>query len=130
SAGGQLALVPAPTASVPLRLAASVGGVLDLETTIEQDLGDGVVLTFLDGEDPASHSPISRVPIGVPTLIVHGTADDAIPVSQADDYVVRATEAGDTVITLRLEGEDHMAPVRPTSETWPLIRARLLDALD
>src|SRR5690606_28862460 len=98
-------------------------------TTIAQYLGDGVVLAFLDGEDPISHSPIRRVPIGSPTLIVHGTDDATIPVSQADDYSAAATAAGDTVIVRRLDGADHSTPVRPTSATWPVVRTALLDAL-
>ena len=40
-------------------------------------------------------SPIERLPLGVPQLVVHGDADDVVPISIARGYAERAAAAGD-----------------------------------
>ena len=127
SAGGQLALWAAaagagrpgaPTGAV------SLGGVVDLDRAHALRLGDGVVERYLGGtpaERPdayADASPRARLPLGVPTLLVHGGADDIVPASLSEDVAAAAVAAGDDV-TLRVRpGDDHFVLTEPGSPAW------------
>jgi acetyl esterase/lipase len=116
SAGGQLAFWAAggrEHAKVSLSAVVSLAGVLDLESADRLGLGGDAVSRFLGGhwEDrPTTYqqaSPASLLPLGIPQLLVHGTADEVIPPSMSDEYEVRARENGDPVTQLRLDGVDH-----------------------
>ena len=41
----------------------------------------------------ASASPAALAPIGVPQLLVHGSDDDVVPVSQSREHAARDPEA-------------------------------------
>ena len=115
SAGGQLAAwlaarpglppdAPGAHPRVTLRGAVSQAGVLDLVDAAERGLGQGAVVDLLGGPPDAVPdryalaSPIARVPIGVPVLGVHGTADDRVPVRQTERF---AAASGDRWTRLR-----------------------------
>ena len=66
----------------------------------------------------AEASPAERLPLGLPTLLVHGDRDLVVPVSMSERYVERARAAGDEVTLEVIAGEDHMAPVDPASGAW------------
>ena len=66
----------------------------------------------------AEASPAERLPLGVPTLLVHGDRDLVVPVSMSERYAARARAAGDDVTLEVIAGEDHMAPVDPASGAW------------
>ena len=102
SAGGHLALwlaarhrLPdeAPGAEPRVRPVAAIAqaAVCDLERAWRDDLGGGAVAgllgSFEDVPDRyAAASPAALAPIGVAQLLVHGSADDIVPVSQSRDY--------------------------------------------
>lgn len=103
SAGGQLALwaaarpglppgTPGSDPKVPVAAAISLGGVCDLVAGDRQALGGGAVAAFLGGsvdrypERANFSSPVARLPLGVPQLLVHGDVDDRVPVSQSIRY--------------------------------------------
>ncbi|MEZ5381683.1 MAG: alpha/beta hydrolase [Microthrixaceae bacterium] len=135
SAGGQLAVWAAarrqltddqvgaqpkvlPTATV------SLAGVLDLRAAAADDLGDGAVVDLMGGE-PIEHpdryaaaSPRGLLPLGLPTLCVHGTADQAVPVSQSESYVDAAVPLGDDATLAAIRGADHLVLIDPTAEPW------------
>jgi pimeloyl-ACP methyl ester carboxylesterase len=77
SAGGQLALL------LDGQVPAIVGqaAITDIELGIELRLGDDgtVVGRFAGGAPLDELSPIRRAPLGVPVLLVHGTADVTCP---------------------------------------------------
>lgn len=50
--------------------------------------------------EPGGHSPC-------PVLLVHGTADDVVPIAQADHLARTLTAAGGRVALLRIDGERH-----------------------
>src|SRR3954449_11803577 len=89
SAGGHLALWAATreAPAVPLAGAVSQAGVPDLRAADRDGLGDGATAEFMGGhagersEAYADASPIERVPLGIPQLLVHGEADDVVPPS-------------------------------------------------
>jgi pimeloyl-ACP methyl ester carboxylesterase len=64
----------------------------------------------------AAASPVELLPLGAPQLIVHGAADDALPVQIARDYVRAAAAAGDRVQFYELPRAGHMDYLDPNSE--------------
>jgi fermentation-respiration switch protein FrsA (DUF1100 family) len=66
----------------------------------------------------AEASPASRLPLGLPTLLVHGDGDLVVPVSMSERYAEKARAAGDDVTVAVIPGEHHMDPVDPSSRAW------------
>jgi acetyl esterase/lipase len=127
SAGGQLAFWAGrgrPEPKVSIRAAVSLAGILDLEAADRMGLGGDATARFLgghSGEQPTIYkqaSPAALVPLGIPQVLVHGTADDVVPPSMSDDYEVRAHEAGDPVTHLKLDGVDHRELIDPSGSAW------------
>jgi acetyl esterase/lipase len=140
SAGGALALwlagrhrLPAgfPGAAPRLRPAAVVAqaAVCDLVAAATDRLGAGAVQDLMGGAEPvdrpadyAAANPAALLPLGVPTLLVTGDADDMVPHGQSLAYAAAARAAGDDV-TLHVEpGAGHMAPIDPDSLLWQKTR--------
>ena len=121
---------PGAEPRVVLRGAVSQAGVLDLVDAFEQRLGRDAVRELLGGPPAAFPdryalaSPIARVPIGVPVIGVHGTADDRVPVRQTERF---AAASGDR--WTRLDGVDHFAVIDPTTAAWAACRAALEELL-
>jgi len=126
SAGGQLALWAAARREPRVRLAGVVAqaGVLDLREADRLELGEGATARFMGGhadEVPdayADASPIERVPAGVPVLVVHGEADQRVPVEMASAYADAARAAGDEVDLVLRPGDDHFVHLDPASGAW------------
>ena len=129
SAGGHLALWAAH--DEPPALVVSLAGVCDLEAGAREGIGDNAVVQFLGAEpdeDPeryAEASPIRRLPLNVPVLLIHGDADDRVPVSQSQDYLAAAQAAGDQCRLSELPGGDHFELVDPAGRAWAIVRERL-----
>ena len=127
SAGGHLALWSAH--GHPVALAVSLAGVCDLEEALTLGLGNGAVLEFLgahpDSDLYAAASPIVRLPLGVPTLLIHGEADDEVPISQSRRYHAAAIAAGDECELRELPGGGHYEVVDPGGRAWPILREHL-----
>lgn len=147
SAGGHLALWLAarsriPTTSPispheqPLALAGviSLAGVLDLRLAYELHLSNDAVVELLGGclddvpERYEAGSPAALLPLGVPQVLVHGTADEHVPIQVSQHYAAAAQAAGDTLTYFEPVGVDHFAVINATSEVWALTM-RELDAL-
>lgn len=127
SAGGQLGLWAASArADPPVRLAGVVSqaGVHDLREADRLDLGEGATAEFMGGhadEVPdryADASPVERVPAGVPLLLVHGDADQRVPVEMAHTYAEAARAAGDEVDLVVRPGDDHFVHLDVGSGAW------------
>jgi acetyl esterase/lipase len=135
SAGGQLALWaaarPGAEARVRMRGAVSLAGVLDLVAGARANLGDGACQAFLGGEPAdvperyAEASPAARLPLGLPQVLVHGSADEVVPPSQSRDYAAAARAAGDEVELVEPEGADHFDVVEPAHAAWLVVVDRL-----
>jgi dipeptidyl aminopeptidase/acylaminoacyl peptidase len=133
SAGGQLALWAAAERLVAA--AVSLAGVVDLEAAAAAGLGGDAVVEFLGGlpedvpERYAAADPLRRLPLGVPTLLVHGTADDRVPLSQSEAFLAAALACGDRCRLLTLRGADHFDPLDPRGDYWPATAAAIAGVL-
>jgi acetyl esterase/lipase len=128
SAGGQLALWagahPGGPVRVRLRAAVSLAGVVDLRRAWELNLGDGAVAKLLGGgpdevpERYADASPMVRLPLGIPQVLVHGLEDSVVPPEMSEAYVAGAVEAGDDAVFVPIPGGTHSEMVVPSSSGW------------
>ena len=127
SAGGQLALWAASARVDPaVRLAGVVSqaGVHDLVEADRLDLGEGATAEFMGGHADdvpdryADASPIERLPSGVPVLLVHGDADQRVPVELSRSYAAAARGADDEVDLVVRAGDDHFVHLDVESGAW------------
>ena len=131
SAGGHLALWSAarvgkpgvlrrPTRVQPVA-AAGLAAILDLAVAFADHAGDGAVGELLGGsptsrpERYAAASPLALLPLGVDQLILHGAADEALPIETTRQYVSAAVAAGDRVEFVAPRGAGHMDYLDPES---------------
>jgi acetyl esterase/lipase len=139
SAGGHLAVWAAsrhrlPPSSpwrradpLPVRGVVSLAGVLDLRLAEERGLGDRAVRALLGGrrrvrtERLAAADPAGLLPTGVPTVLLHGTEDVAVPVEVSRAYAGAAGAAGDPVRLHELAGVGHFELIDPLSAAWPTV---------
>ncbi len=144
SAGGHLAFwaaarrgLPAgtPGAEPSIRLAGAVAqaGVVDLREAHRLHLSRDAARALMGGPPgklPQRYdaaSPIERLPLRVPQLLVHGEADDIVPPAIAQRYHQRALEAGDPCELVMLPGVGHMEHLDPTSKAWAPVTKWLED---
>jgi acetyl esterase/lipase len=112
SAGGHLALLAAKRTGVPV---VALAAVCD-PPTWEND----AVAAFFAGKPPTPEaSPLAQAPLGVPTIVIHGTADDVVPFEQSERY---ARAAGGEASLRPLDGAGHFEPIDPKS---PEVRVTL-----
>jgi dipeptidyl aminopeptidase/acylaminoacyl peptidase len=79
-------------------------------------------------EDPDRYSlasPIDRLPLGIPQLLVHGQSDHIVPVDQSERYAQRAAAAGDPVELLTLPRVGHFDVINPKHRSWKAVADRL-----
>jgi acetyl esterase/lipase len=137
SAGGQLALCCArdDKGRVPVHAVAGLAPVADLAYTHALSAGGGAVAAFIGGgpdEEPQryrSASPIERLPLGIRQLVLHGTADDVLPVDVSRRYARAAQSVGDTLEYFELDGSGHMEFLDPGSHAHEVLCAWLLRTL-
>jgi acetyl esterase/lipase len=126
SAGGHLSLWSArgnAGAAKRVHVAAVVGlaPVADLVRAQQLALGDGAVDELLGGtpaQQPERYrtgSPFALLPLAVRQLVLHGTADAAVPIELSRAYAQRAAAAGDPIDFVELEGAGHMEFLDPRS---------------
>jgi acetyl esterase/lipase len=113
-------------APLALKGAISQAGVSDLEMGWRMKLGAGAVQELLGGhftdhrERYAAASPAALLPLGVPQILIHGTADDRVPFEMSRVYAKAAQAAGDNVRLIELKGVDHFALINVFSEAWAI----------
>jgi dipeptidyl aminopeptidase/acylaminoacyl peptidase len=74
-------------------------------------------------------SPIELLPTGTKEVLVHGTDDNVVPVSQPERFVERAEELGDQPVLRRLKGVGHFELIDPESDAWPAVLGGVLPLL-
>ncbi len=134
SAGGHLALwlasrgrlspgAPGAGDHVAPALAVPQAPVASLRTAEALHLGSGAVQALLQSassERLAVADPVALAPSGVRTVLVHGTEDDIVPISQSEDYLAVARDC-----TLQRVPGGHFEHLDPTSPACQALRAAL-----
>ena len=123
SAGGQLAIWAAArkAAKLPIRRVVAQSAVLDMAAAGEPArklLGGG------PDEVPeryAAADPMRLIPLGVPTLLVHGAEDETVPLLRSRLYHEAARAAGDPVELVEPTPGGHRVHIDPRSEAWRIV---------
>jgi len=113
SAGGHLALWVA--AEIP-DLTAVIG--LAPVSSLHQTLSDNAVAGLMGGTptqfpDRYAYADPAR-PTPVPRVIIHGTADDIVPIALSRDYTAPAR-------LIEIPGADHFAVIAPKHSAWQIV---------
>jgi acetyl esterase/lipase len=120
SAGGHLALWAAARkdARVPVRRVVAQAAVCDLAAAGEpaHELMGGRPEEV--PERYAAADPMRLVPLGVPTLLIHGVDDETVPVRRSRRYAEAARTAGDAVELLEPSPGRHRVHIDPRTEAW------------
>jgi len=119
SAGGHLSLLAAARTGLPV---VAIAAVSDPPTWANP----AVAAFFAGGEPVPEASPLAQLPIGVPQLLVHGTADTVVPFEQSARYVDAARGEAELI---SLEGSGHFEPVDPLVPEWTAVRDATLRLL-
>ena len=121
SVGGQLALL----AGKQLDAIVALAPVTDVARTDREHLGENAASEFMNSswtqspEEFDRASPIRRLPLGRPILIIHGDDDDRVPIEHSLDFRRAAESAGDEVILRVIPGLSHRAAIDPQASHWP-----------
>jgi dipeptidyl aminopeptidase/acylaminoacyl peptidase len=70
------------------------------------------------------------LPLGVPQVLVHGLNDQVVPPQMSEDYVRRATAAGDSATYVPLPGLSHRDLIRAPSPAWDTIAEQMTALID
>ena len=145
SAGGHLALWLASRGGLPdgvvgaspivaVKVAVGQAPVADLATAAREDVGSGAVQDLMDGgpdEVPdrfAVGSPQALLPVpGVRMVLVHGDADNLVPLRQSTAYADAARALGMQVDLHVLPGVGHFEHLDPDSDAVAAMRTALDD---
>jgi acetyl esterase/lipase len=137
SAGGMLALWAAARGGLPAgapgaqpRVAVTrvvaQAAVLNMTRTAEVAEG-GPVCELLGGmpdEVPDRYDladPMRRIPLAVPALLVHGDADETVPVKRSRQYYEAAREAGADVRLVEIPGGGHRGHIDTRTRDWAVV---------
>ena len=137
SAGGHLALwaaargglpggAPGARPRVPIGAGvAALGAVSDLEAAPSLTEPGGAVHGLMhaspaDAPDDRYElaNPVRRLPLGSPVLLLHGDADETVPVRRSREFAERARAAGDDVTLIELLGAGHRPVIDPRRPEW------------
>jgi dipeptidyl aminopeptidase/acylaminoacyl peptidase len=124
--------LPRDSASLALRAAISLAGVIDLHAAWKYHLSHQVVEEFLGGAPskfPARYavaSPMELLPLRVPQVLVHGTEDENVPFGISRAYHAAAIARGDDATLIPLHGVGHFECVDPRSREWPRVLDQVL----
>lgn len=141
SAGGQLALFLASRSRLPAgapgagphqvpALVVPQAPVAALARASKEGLGGGAVDALLGGAPAkvpqryAVADPVALLPSGVRSVLVHGTSDDVVPMSQSTTYRDAAVAAGDDCRLVQVPG-GHFEHLDPASAAWVAVRTAL-----
>ncbi len=122
SAGGHLALWAAARNALPICGVVALAGVSDLRYALELDLSSGVAGEFMGDGDWSAASPIEMLPIGVPQVLIHGTADSIVPFSMSRRF---AEKSGNSRL-VPLEGAGHSEVIDPGSAEWQIVQREIV----
>ncbi len=118
---------------LPPRATVALAGVVDLRRAWELRLSGAVTQTLLGGTPAAfparfaAASPYELLPLGVPQVLFHGTADTTVPFEISERYVARARERGDDARLVTLPGAGHFEPVEARTPEWASVQRTVIE---
>jgi len=130
--GGHLALLAAANpGSVPVKGVVGLAPIGDLIaaqgsprlTAAVEAFTGGTPGDLSDRYDAAS--PVARLPLGVPLIIIHGDRDQRVPVALSRSFAGAAADAGDPVVYHEVEGAGHADLIDPSSAAWSIVLGEL-----
>jgi acetyl esterase/lipase len=119
SAGGHLALLLAAKNEM-IEGVVALAPVACLDLALREHLGNGAVADFM-GASPLADADPSHMSSTVPRTLVHGVADDIVPISISRAFVERRKSDPGQVRLIEIPGADHFAVVDPDSVAWPAV---------
>ncbi|GAB3565075.1 alpha/beta hydrolase [Amycolatopsis endophytica] len=123
SAGGHLALWAAAAAPAPdLTATVALAPVADLALADELGLGDGAARAFLGGRPRPDLDPVRLPSPSRPVVLVHGTADDVVPIKLSRAYA----EVHPDARLVAVPDAGHFAMIDPIGGTWPAVKSSLV----
>ena len=130
SAGGQLALCL--TAHEPsVRRVISLAGVVDLQQGYQLHLSHDAVAEYMHGtpaEVPEHYQEADPMRLSIPHAqqhLLHGTADDTVPIAFSRDYVreKRKRSPSEDVSLIEIAGANHFDMIDPATVAWKQVEA-------
>jgi acetyl esterase/lipase len=134
SAGGHLSLLTA-TQQQGLAGVVALAPVACLRTAWQQRLGDGAVAELLGGPPEAvPERYVFACPslhrARAPRVLIHGTADDIVPLKVSHDYLTARSAESDVVRLVELPGADHFDLIDPRSASWGTVVTEIKNMAD
>lgn len=129
SAGGHLATWAAYQPEVAVAGVVSLAGCVDLHLTRDMGLDDGAAAALMGSAPEAvwrTADPAMLGPSPVPIRLVHGAADDRVPVEVSESY---QSAAGEGVSLQVLAGSGHYELIDPSSTDFRHTVAAVEDIL-
>src|SRR5271168_674518 len=122
SAGGQLGLCLGAH-ETGVRAVISLAGVVDLQRAYSMHLSNDAVVEFLGGTpaEVADHyreADPMKLAISARQWLVHGAADDVVPVAFSRDYVGAKQKVKEDARLVEIAGAGHFEVVDPRSGAW------------
>lgn len=133
SAGGHVAFFAsraARNARVQPARFVPLASMLDLDLSARSHRLGGLVERLLGGEEGTAFddlNPTGQVPLGIPTVALHGTADESVDVKQSRNYVQAAQEKGDQAELMEIPGAEHGDFLEPNSTAWQEAAQQIID---
>jgi len=134
SAGAQLALCLAAHEPSVQRVM-SLAGVTDLQRAFDLHLSNDAVVEFLGGKPnavPEHYQDADPMRLHVPQarqLLLHGLADDIMPLEFSRNYVAKKKKAHEKVELLEVANADHFDLIDPRSKGWLQVETKVLNLL-
>ena len=122
SAGSQLGLCLAAR-ETGVKAVISLAGVVDLQRAYALHLSNDAVVEFLGGTpaevgDHYREADPMKLAIGARQWLVHGAADDVVPVAFSRDYVGAKQKAKEDARMVEIAGAGHFEVVDPGAGAW------------
>lgn len=131
SAGGHVAFFASRESQVRPARFVPLASMLDLELSASSHRLGELVERLLGGEEGTAFkdlNPTGQVPLGIPTVALHGTADQSVDVKQSRNYVRAAQEKGDQAELTEIPGAEHGDFLEPNSTAWEAAAQQIINS--
>jgi acetyl esterase/lipase len=119
------------TSPLPVRGVLSLAGISDVGACARLELDDRAAQLLLGGDPEevperfAIADPMSLLPSGLRTVLLHGENDQQVPPELNVRYAEAARLAGDDTELRLLSGVEHFALIDPLSPVWSVVLSTL-----